>query len=101
MNEEMMMNENVETTEVVEMETGNNETEESGGGLIKLAVLGGVAVGAVGVHLYNKTKDKRAKKREAKQIKKLEAAGYIVIPKEETTDEPFEVCEEEVESDEN
>lgn len=96
MNEEMIIvNEEIENTEVAEVE----EPENSGNGIIGF-VLGGLALaaGATAVVLH-KTKDKR----EAKKIEKLRKKGYVIVsPQEleeaiEDTEEDFEEMEESTE----
>lgn len=75
--------ENIEETEVEVLDTYTDESEEaesSKGISGKLIALGALAIGGAVVYL-RATKDKRAAKREQKEIQKLEAKGYTVIAK--------------------
>ena len=80
-----------ERNELEVYEGGNDEmetTEKKSGGLGKL-IVGGVAV-AVGIVAWVKSKSKR----KARQIKKLEKEGYIVIaPSEAEVEESEEDSE--------
>ena len=75
--------ENIEKTEVEVLDTYTDEPEEaesSKGVSGKLIALGALAIGGAVVYL-RATKNKRAAKREQKEIQKLEAKGYTVIAK--------------------
>ena len=74
--------ENIEETEVEVLDTYTDEPEEaeSKGVSGKLIALGALAIGGAVVYL-RATKNKRAAKREQKEIQKLEAKGYTVIAK--------------------
>ena len=94
--------ENIEETEVEVLDTYTDEPEEaesSKGISGKLIALGALAIGGAVVYL-RATKNKRAAKREEKQIQKLEAKGYIIGKKVEET-EPAEDVTEEVVPEEN
>lgn len=76
MNEEMKTFEEIENTEVIEV---NAEPETSGNGILGFVVGGLVVVaGATAVALH-KTKAKR----EAKKIEKLRKKGYVILTPEE------------------
>ena len=75
--------ENIEETKVEVLDTYTDEPEEaesSKGISGKLIALGALAIGGAVVYL-RATKNKRAAKREQKEIQKLEAKGYTVIAK--------------------
>ena len=75
--------ENIEETEVEVLDTYTDEPEEaesSKGISGKLIALGALAIGGAVVYL-RATKNKRAAKREQKEIQKLEAKGYTGIAK--------------------
>lgn len=94
--------ENIEETEVEVLDTYTDEpeeTESSKGISGKLIALGALAIGGAVVYL-RATKDKRAAKKEEKQIQKLEAKGYVIGKKVEET-EPTEDVTEEVVPEEN
>lgn len=95
--------ENIEETEVEVLDTYTDEPEEaesSKGISGKLIALGALAIGGAVVYL-RATKDKRAAKREEKQIQKLEAKGYIIGKKVEEPAETKEDATEEVVPEEN
>ena len=93
--------ENIEETEIEVLDTYTDEPEESTSKGIsgKLIALGALAIGGAVVYL-RATKDKRAAKREEKEIQKLEAKGYVIGKKVEET-EPAEDVTEEVVPEEN
>ena len=94
--------ENIEETEVEVLDTYTDEPEEaeSKGVSGKLIALGALAIGGAVVYL-RATKDKRAAKREEKQIQKLEAKGYVIGKKVEETEPAEEDVTEEVVPEEN
>ena len=88
--------ENIEETEVEVLDTYTDEPEEaesSKGISGKLIALGALAIGGAVVYL-RATKDKRAAKREEKQIQKLEAKGYIIGKKVEETEPKVNTAED-------
>ena len=91
-NNEVMMNEEVEMTNIedVEIETA----EKSGSGLLGKIILGTLAVGAATAVILHKTKDKR----KARKIEKLRKEGYVVYMPEEEAVDTVEADFEEVET---
>lgn len=83
MNEEFMNETTMEENNYTPAEvTENPSNEDDGSGLVKVALGVGVAAVTGAVLLYRATKDKRAAKKQAKAIERLEKAGYKVTAPE-------------------
>ena len=96
---------NIEETEVEVLDTYADEPAESTSKSIsgKLIAGGIAALGLTALWLH-KTKDKRAAKREEREIQKLEAKGYIIgkkVEEPEPADDKEGVETEEVVPEEN
>lgn len=97
MNEEIMNNETtMEETYTPAEVTEDPSNEDDGSGLVKVALGVGVAAVTGALLLYRATKDKRAAKKQAKAIERLEKAGFKVTAPEDTVDTEAEVAEVEV-----
>ena len=90
MTEEIMNFEEIENTELVEID---EEPETSGKGIVGKLAIGALIVGGAAALIY-----KNKHKFEERKIRKLEKKGYLVIRPEDEM--PVEAYSEEVEDDE-
>lgn len=96
MNEEFTNETTMEENNYTPAEVTEDPSNDDGSGLVKVALGVGVAAVTGALLLYRATKDKRAAKKQAKAIERLEKAGFKVTAPEDTVDAEAEVVEAEV-----